>query len=108
MPKRTIAVLSYATLDGKSHDRGQVVDLSDEEIRRGSKLRAFAEDYGKDATPEPPKPPKPQPVIVPEDESAPNGEELAVDSTAPSEPPVAEEPESAPVKKTTAKKPKSA
>lgn len=61
MPKRTIAVVYYATADGKTYPRGREVELSEEEAARGDKLRAFAENFGKEAPKEQPAP-KPEPV----------------------------------------------
>lgn len=41
MPKRTIAVVYYTTLDGEVHQRGEKVDMSTEEAERGDALNAF-------------------------------------------------------------------
>jgi hypothetical protein len=85
MAKRTIAVLSYATTEGKSYDRGQVVELSDAEIERGSALRAFEEDFGKDTPKSAPKPAAPEPPeeVDTGDSVAPVPESAVVDAPKP-------------------------
>jgi len=41
MPERTIRVVYYTTADGDIYQRGDTVDLSDEEADRGDELGAF-------------------------------------------------------------------
>lgn len=90
MPKRTIAVVYYATAEGRTYPRGTEVELSDAEAARGDKLRAFAENYGdKPKSPEPP-----QVKEVKEEEPKPEADEPKAE-----EPPKEEQPKPKPRRK---------
>lgn len=65
MPKRKIKVLFYLATDGQEYQRGEEVDLSEEEVERGDKLNAFETD-GDEA----------KASASPEEEPAPELEEL--------------------------------